>query len=148
MRMTLQTISLLTYVFIGIMLGIIVIGVMNTMMMTIRERTREIGTLRAIGMRRLWVLGMFVIEAAVLSFTAAASGSLLGAVLVVVLDAAQLHVSDAFQLFLMSDTLKLTLDGETAVVAVVVIGVVTTLASVFPSWRAAKKPPVTAIQHV
>lgn len=148
MRMTLQTFSLLTYVFISIMLGIIVIGVMNTMMMTIRERTREIGTLRAIGMRRIWVLGMFVIEAAVLSFTAATAGSIFGALLVKSLDAAQLHVSDAFQLFLMSDTLKLTLDGQTAVVAVVVIGVVTTLASVWPSWRAAKKPPVTAIQHV
>ncbi len=148
MRMTLDTFSLLTYVFISIMLGIIVIGVMNTMMMTIRERTREIGTLRAIGMRRIWVLGMFVIEAAVLSFSAAIAGAAFGAGLVAVLDASRVHVSDAFQLFLMSDTLKLTLDPQTAVVAIGVIGTVTTLASVVPSWRAAKKPPVTAIQHV
>ncbi len=148
MRTTLSTFSLLTFVFIGVMLAIIVMGVMNTMLMTIRERTREIGTLRAIGMGRFWVLGMFVIEAAVLSFLSTLAGSALGATLVAALNAAELHVNEAFQLFLMSDTLKLLLDTNTAVVAIFVIGTVTTLASVLPSWRAAKKPPVTAIQHV
>ncbi|MCO4760197.1 MAG: ABC transporter permease [Myxococcales bacterium] len=148
MRKILQTFSLLTYVFIGVMLFIIIIGVMNTMMMAIRERTREIGTLRAMGMRRMWVLGMFVIEAGVLSFSSALAGSLLGAGVVSLLNAMEFKVNEAFQLFLMSDTLKLMLDVQTAVVAVAVIGTVTTLASVLPSWRAAKKPPVTAIQHV
>lgn len=148
MKYTLQTFDLLTVIFITVLLAIILLGVVNTMVMAIRERTREIGTLRAIGMGRKWVLGMFVIEAAVLSYLSTAAGSLIAAVIVAALNAARIGVSDAFQMFLMSDTLKLQMDVTTAVTAIAVIGTVTTLGSLWPSWSAAKKPPVTAIQHV
>ena len=148
MRMTLQTFQLLTVVFVGVMLAIIAMGVMNTMLMTIRERTREIGTLRAIGMARKWVLGMFIIEAATLAFSATACGSLLGAMGVAVLNAAKIPVNEAFQMFVMSDTMKLLLDVPVALLAIVVIGTMTTIAAIPPSWRAARQPPVTAIQHV
>ena len=53
---------------------IILVGVMNSMWMAIRERTQEIGTLRAIGMGRGGVLSMFVIEASLLSFGATIAG--------------------------------------------------------------------------
>lgn len=148
MRYTLQTFGLVTVIFIGVLLGMIVLGVVNTLYIAIRERTREIGTLRAIGMGKRWVLGMFVMETAMLAFAATTFGCVLATVLVAIINAAKLQVSDAFQMFLMSDTLKLEMDVTTAVIAIVVIGTVTTLASLFPSWRAARKPPVTAIQHV
>lgn len=146
MRYTLQTFSLLTVVFVAILLGIIILGVMNTLMMSIRERTREIGTLRAIGMHQPSVLAMFVIEAFLLSLGATVAGSALGSLLVVALDAAHLPVSKGFQMFLMSDTLHLLVDGKTAAIAIVSIATVTTLSSLLPSWRAARKPPVTAMQ--
>ncbi|MCB9740417.1 MAG: ABC transporter permease [Deltaproteobacteria bacterium] len=146
MRYTLQTFSLLTVVFVTILLGIIILGVMNTLMMSIRERTREIGTLRAIGMHRPSVLVMFVFEAFLLSLGATVAGSLAGSALVLALDAAKLPVSKGFQMFLMSDTLHLQVDVQTAVIAVVSIATVTTISSLLPSWRAARKPPVTAMQ--
>jgi putative ABC transport system permease protein len=118
---------------------------MNTLMMSIRERTREIGTLRAMGMSRPYVLLMFVFEAAILSFGATVAGSLLGSLLVLALDAARIPVSKGFQIFLMSDTLHLLVDVPTALIAIVSIAVVTTLSSLLPSWRAARKPPVTAM---
>ncbi len=145
MRYTLQTFQVLTVVFVTILLGIVVLGVMNTMMMTIRERTREIGTLRAIGMARGSVLLMFVLEAALLSVTATVVGAALGAGLVVGIDALQIPVSKGFQLFLMSDRLHLLVDGVSLSISVVVIAIVTTLSSLLPSWRAAVKPPVTAM---
>jgi ABC-type antimicrobial peptide transport system permease subunit len=49
---TVTAITWLSYTLIGILLVIIVVGLMNTMWISIRERTREIGTLRAIGMQR------------------------------------------------------------------------------------------------
>ncbi len=146
MRYTLQTFSLLTLVFVTILLGIIILGVMNTMMMSIRERTREIGTLRAIGMHRPSVLVMFVFEAALLSVGATITGSVVGSLLVLALDAAQIPVSKGFQMFLMSEKLHLMVDVKTALVAIVSIGTVTTLSSLLPSWRASRKPPVTAMQ--
>ena len=45
-----------------ILFCIILIGVVNTLRMTIRERTREIGTMRAIGMQKKDVLSMFLLE--------------------------------------------------------------------------------------
>src|SRR4029078_6464199 len=53
----------LMYVLITVLLIIISIGIMNSIWIAIRERTREIGTLRAIGMQRRRVLVMFLIEA-------------------------------------------------------------------------------------
>ncbi len=145
MRYTLQTFQVLTFVFVSILLGIVVLGVMNTMMMTIRERTREIGTLRAIGMGQGSVLLMFVLEAAVLSVVATITGTLLGAATVAGIDALAIPVNKGFQMFLMSDTVHLMLDRGTAAVAVGVIATITTLSSLLPSWRAARKPPVTAM---
>ena len=59
--------------------AIIVIGIMNTMWIAIRERTREIGTLRAIGMQRRGVLRMFLLESLMLGLFGTIAGALAGA---------------------------------------------------------------------
>ena len=66
MTWTLKALNGLTFVLILILLAIVVIGIMNTMWIAIRERTREIGTLRAIGMQRGAVLWMFLLESLML----------------------------------------------------------------------------------
>ena len=66
MTWTLQALQGLTCVLIVILIAIVVIGIMNTMWIAIRERTREIGTLRAIGMHRRGVLWMFLLESLML----------------------------------------------------------------------------------
>ncbi len=71
---TLKAIDGITFLLTSVLLVIIAIGIMNTLWIAIRERTREIGTLRAIGMQRPRVLAMFVIEA----FCLGALGSLAG----------------------------------------------------------------------
>ena len=50
---------------------------MNTMWIAIRERTREIGTLRAIGMQRRAVLRMFLLESLMLGLVGTVGGALL-----------------------------------------------------------------------
>ncbi|TWI62179.1 putative ABC transport system permease protein [Pseudoduganella lurida] len=60
-----------------IVFTIVVMSVVNTFTMAVLERTREIGTLRAIGMRRRGIVGLFALESAVL----AGFGTLLGAAL-------------------------------------------------------------------
>lgn len=145
MRWTLVTMRALIAILVSVLLVIIVIGVMNTLWMAIRERTREIGTLRAIGMDRRLVLQMFVLEAGVLAVTATVFGVLLATALAAGMNAAHLPVSKAFQMFLMSDTLHLIVDLPTALRSLVVISVVTTLGSLQPAWRAAKMQPVTAM---
>jgi ABC-type lipoprotein release transport system permease subunit len=71
---SITAITWLSYTLVGILLVIIAVGLMNTLWISIRERTREIGTLRAIGMQQARVLAMFLVESFLLSAGAAVAG--------------------------------------------------------------------------
>jgi putative ABC transport system permease protein len=73
MTWTLKALQGMSFVLIAILVAIIIIGIMNTMWIAIRERTREIGTLRAIGMHRREVLWMFLLESVMLGLLATRS---------------------------------------------------------------------------
>jgi len=131
------------------LLLIVVVGVMNVMWMAIRERTSEIGTLRAIGMPRWQVLVMFLMEAATLSTIATTVGGLLGYAIAAGANAAEIEVaSTAAQLFLMRDTIFVDVDVNTVVTALVTVVLFTTAGAFFPARRAAKMPPVSAINRL
>ena len=148
LQWTLKTFDTVTTILIGVLLVIIVVGVMNAMWINVRDRTREIGTLRAIGMGRARVLVMFVLETIILSTFAAAVGVALGAGITHLLNAAQIPVSRGFQIFLMSDTLRMAVSVDSALVALIAIPLLTTIGAFFPAMRAAKLKPVTAMHHV
>jgi putative ABC transport system permease protein len=137
----------LTGVLITILLGIIVIGIMNTMWIAIRERTREIGTLRAIGMHRRAVLWMFLLESLMLGLGGTVVGAALGAGLAGLINSAQIHVGSGMQFILMSDRLHLSVHASLLVSSVVLITVITGVAALYPSMRAARLRPVVAMQH-
>jgi putative ABC transport system permease protein len=138
----------LMYVLVIVLLIIISVGIMNSMWIAIRERTREIGTLRAIGMQRLRVLSMFVIEAFTLSLLSTLAGTILGIVLSVLLNTSAPHVPKGAEMFLMSNTMKFVIDFGNIVFAMGVITVSTTLISIIPSIHAARMKPVTAMSHI
>jgi putative ABC transport system permease protein len=129
-----------------ILLIVISIGIMNAMWIAIRERTREIGTLRAIGMQRRRVLAMFVIEAFVLAITSTVAGAILGLLLSVGLNAAQWKIPwPAVQIILMSDRLYLEPQFLTVLGSIFLITFCTTLIALIPSFLAARMRPVTAM---
>ena len=98
---------------IGILLIIIAIGIINTMLISVRERTREVGSLRAIGMHRRQVLLMFMFEALILGVLATALGACSGAALAAALNAAEITIpSSAVQAILLSDTLTLSVKAS------------------------------------
>ncbi len=148
MQWTLKVFDAVTGLLVSILLVIIIVGVMNTLWIAIRDRTREIGTLRAIGMGRFRIMAMFLVEIAVLSWVGALLGVVSGAGLVWLLNALDIPVSEGFQLFLMTDVLTLTLTWPTMLEALLLIPALTTLAGVFPATRAARMKPITAIHHV
>jgi ABC-type lipoprotein release transport system permease subunit len=69
-----SALNLITLSAVLILFFIIQVGVVNTLRMTIRERTREIGTIRAIGMQRGQVRAIFLIETFCLSLAACVAG--------------------------------------------------------------------------
>lgn len=130
-----------------ILIAIVVTGIMNTMWIAIRERTREIGTLRAIGMYRFGVLRMFMLESSMLGFLGALTGAIAGLAISLGLNALHISTPVSVQLFLMSDKLQLAVHPGQVVFAVVLLTVVTALAAFYPSFRAARLRPIEAMSH-
>jgi ABC-type lipoprotein release transport system permease subunit len=147
MSWTLTSLKALSFVLIVILVAIIVIGIMNTMWIAIRERTREIGTLRAIGMQWYEVLWMFLLESLMLGLLSTVAGAAAGAAIAAGLNALHIPVASGMQFFLMSPHLNLAVHGALLVTSVVAITVVTGLAALYPSIRAARLRPVVAMSH-
>jgi ABC-type lipoprotein release transport system permease subunit len=145
---TLQAIDGLSFLLTTVLLVIIAVGIMNTLWIAIRERTREIGTLRAIGMRRRGVMMMFVMEAFCLGAMGTAAGALLGCLIALGLDALQIPVPEGAQFFTMSTHLRFALEPARIFGGAAVITLCCTLISLIPSFRAARMRPVTAITHL
>ncbi len=126
-------------VFAITLLALIVGGISmtNTMIMSIYERTREIGTLRAVGWRRRRVLWMILKESIVLSLLGAAIGFAFAIVLGWLMQTIPLWGD--FLIIVVSPSLLL----QTLVVALVLAAI----GGVYPAWRAANLSPVEALRY-
>jgi len=127
---------------------IILIGVLNTLRMTIRERTREIGTLRAIGFQARQILGLFLLETFFLALFSCLAGVVLGFGLMELLSAYTIHAEDNPMGMLLvkghvffAPTLWGTLSG------VVLITSMAVAAAFLPSRAAARLLPADALRH-
>ena len=128
--------SILNILYVLLALSIIVslFGIVNTLVLTVFERTREIGMLRAIGMTRRQIRRMIRHESVITALIGAAIGIVLGIVL-----AALLIYRVDFLVFSFPTTQVVVF-----VIAAVVVGI---LAAVFPARRAAKLDPLRAIAY-
>jgi putative ABC transport system permease protein len=147
-KWTVSAIDGLMYILTVVLLTIIAIGIMNSLWIAIRERTREIGTLRAIGMQRTRVLAMFVIEAFTLGVLGTAAGTVLGLIIAVGINLLHLPVPVGAQMFLLSNTFKLALEAGRILVGTSIIVGCTTVISILPAIVAARLKPITAMQHI
>jgi putative ABC transport system permease protein len=147
LQWTLQLLQWLTRILMAVLLAIVVVGIMNTMWIAIRERTREIGALRAIGMQRSSVRTMFMFESLLLGLGGTIAGVIIGGGIAALINSRQVTVPQGMQLFLMSDRLHLAIQGWALVFAVVLITAISVVAAIYPSIRAARLRPVAAMSH-
>ena len=132
--------SILNSILVGIALISLLVGglsVVNTMAMSIAERTREIGIKRAIGGSRSRIVRELVIEAALIGFIGGAIGLILGAVVV-------LAVNEAGRA---SGTILFDLTAGTAIAAVAFSTVLGAIAGFVPALHAARLDPVRALRY-
>ena len=147
MTWTLTALQVLSSVLLGILVVILVAGIMNTMWIAIRERTREIGTLRAIGMQRGGVLRMFLVESLFLGLFGTTVGAALAAAIAAGINAMHISVPIGVQFFLMSDHLSILVLPAALFSAVITLSIITALAAFYPSLRAARLRPIEAMAH-
>lgn len=148
LRWALSTIDVLVWLLLVILLSIVLTGIMSTMWIAIRERTREIGTLRAIGMHRRKVLWLFLLEALMLGGLGTSGGALLGVALASLINSAHIAVPEAMQVMTMSDRLTLSVHLAQVFRGMGLITLLTVLASLYPSLRAVRIEPATAMHHL
>lgn len=113
-----------------------ILGVMNTMLMTVFERTHEIGILLAVGWKRRRVMLMILCESALLGFFGGVLGVLLGAAGLMVME-----TTPAIKGMLEPD-----LSPELLSISVVIAVVVGLVSGLYPAWRSSRLSPSVAIQ--
>ena len=117
----------------GISLLVGGIGVMNIMLVSVTERTQEIGLKKAIGARKGKILGQFLTEAAVLT----SMGGILGVVVGIILAEVISKVMET----------KVAISVPAAIVAVVFSMVIGIIFGLLPSYKAANLNPIDALRH-
>ncbi|MDO8312228.1 MAG: FtsX-like permease family protein [Sideroxyarcus sp.] len=130
----------------SIVLTVVVMSVANSMGMTVVERTREIGTLRAIGLKRSGVVRLFTMESMLLTLI----GCVVGLILTLgvrwginVANISYVPPNSPGRVPLLVD-----MDTGRAIFTFLLMGVVGTLAAYMPARRAAKKDIIDALGHV
>lgn len=144
---TVDLMSAVSFLLSIVLLGVIGVGIMIVMWMSVRGRTREIGTLRAIGMQQFAVLRMFLAEGFLLGLLATVAGALFGVGLSLLLTALHVPLPMGVQFVLLSDQLVIVPTAKWVLIAVVFITSVVTSISIAPAAVAARMKPVTAMAH-
>jgi putative ABC transport system permease protein len=125
------------------------VGVVNAMLMSVHERTREIGTIRALGMKRRLVVQLFVFEGLALGTVAAGVGVLLGSACVAYLGARGIRMNTMTLAWMAGgDVLYPWLRVGSVLKAALSIVMLSTLASVYPAVAASRLEPREALQRV
>jgi putative ABC transport system permease protein len=135
-----SSVAVFNSIIVGIGLVSLIVGglsVINTMAMSVAERTREIGIKRAIGARRRRIIRELMVEAGVIGAIGGLLGVALGALVVVLGNEAGRA----------SGTVLFELTLGTAIFAFVFSTILGTVAGIVPAWSAARLDPVAALRY-
>lgn len=136
------------YIFIVLLASIVVI---NTMIMIIKERTREIGMMSALGMKSRDILKLFILEGAVMGVIGSLIGAVIGSVINNYFAVNGIDLSAALSGFdadiMISSIIYTHSSVFNSVFAFVIGTVIVTLSCVFPARRAAKLEPTAAMKE-
>jgi ABC-type lipoprotein release transport system permease subunit len=132
-----------------IILGIAGMGVLNTMLMSVFERTKELGVLIALGLKPRQVLGLIITETFLLSLMAVAFGGAMGAALDLYLVVVGMPFGSGIEMMGMiwDPVIYATVRPAPIIVTIVCVVVISLLAALWPAARAARLQPVIAMRE-
>ncbi len=132
--------------FIGTLtLGIGGVGLMNIMLVSVTQRTREIGVQKALGAPRRYILFQFLAEALTITFI----GGVLGVILAyaVALSVGRLTLYSAFAKNGEAGDIRLIIAPGTLIASTLILGVVGLVSGMIPAFRASRLNPIEALRH-
>ena len=133
--------------FIGVLtLGVGGVGVMNIMLVSVTERTKEVGLRKALGARNFDIALQFLIEALVLTFAAGALGMLLSVALAHSIPPMPLY-SEMYKTANHEGDIFLRTSGSVMLTAFLILAVVGVSAGLWPALKAARMEPIEALRY-
>jgi ABC-type lipoprotein release transport system permease subunit len=138
---------IITYSAVTLLFIIILIGIVNSLRMNIRERTREIGTMRAIGMHQRQILSLFVLESFFLALFASLVGLVAALLLMGGLSLIPIMSQTPLNIFLVDHHLFFLAQWGTILINLSFIVVITVIAAYFPARTAAYLECADALRH-
>jgi putative ABC transport system permease protein len=122
------------------------VGVMNIMLVSVTERTREIGLMKALGARRREILSQFLLESFVLTFIAGVAGMVVALIATHLIPAMPLY-SEMYKTANHEGDIILRANGTIMLVSFIILAIVGIVSGWLPAWRASRMDPVVALRH-
>lgn len=139
------------YVLMGIIMVALVFGIVNTMLMAVLERFRELGMLMAIGMTKIRVFIMVLIETLYLGIVGAPIGLLVGWLTIYYYKGVGVDLSnysEGLASFGYSSILYPYVQGEVYFQIAIAVMVTSLIGAIYPAWKAVKLKPVEALHSI
>lgn len=133
---TIDSLLMIILALLAVAVAIALIGVANTLSLSVLERRRESATLRAIGMTRKQIRRSLAVESGLIALVSSLSGMVLGLLF---------GWAAAYEIFSSLGTVAFPIPWSTGLVILVVALVAAILASVLPARRVNRTPPVVAL---
>lgn len=151
LRLVIESFNLYTYIITGIILLALTFGIVNTMLMSVLERIRELGMLMAIGLNKLKIFLMIMLETLYLSLIGCPVGLLIGWLSVKILGNYGINISmfsEGLTSYGFSPVIYPALDDQKYVIVAIMCLITALLSAIYPAYKALQLNPSDAIRKI
>ena len=151
LNMIIESFNLYTYIISGIILLALTFGIINTMLMSVLERIRELGMLMAIGLNKRKIFLMIMLETIYLTLIGAPIGLLTGWLTVTILGKTGINLSmfsEGLASYGFDSMIYPALDFDKYVIIVTMCLITAILSAIYPAYKALQLNPSEAIRKI
>ncbi len=144
-----ETMNMYMYVFILIILLALLFGIINTMLMVVMERTKEIGMLMAVGMHKFRIFWMIIVESVMLSLVGGILGIILGTVVSKINEKYPVDLSmwsEGYEQLGYDAFVYTKLQPEFLINVTILVIITGIIAALYPAYKALKNDPADALR--
>ena len=144
-----EAMDLYMYIFIIIILLALLFGIINTMLMVVMERTKEIGMLMAVGMNKKRIFSMVVLESVLLSLVGGVVGIIIGALFAKWKSTSPIDLSmwaQGYEQLGYDAYVYMSLEPVMLVNITIMVIITGVIAALYPAYKALKNDPADALR--